>query len=94
MFTEHLNRLGGYSLGFMPAFFYLLWVAGRRSKEQEKSELSSFNKLYTDLNLLICFSLIETWGAFVLTIWKYQSSKYLFPVTLVIGAGSFFDQAF
>lgn len=60
--TNALYRLIAFLGGFIVSFLYLTFTIGRRSfKEDEELHLNVIDKLYIDVNLLLCLGLMGLW---------------------------------
>lgn len=81
--TNNLYEIAGFLLALALAFIFLVLVSGRKPEDQ-KIHLNSIDRIYNDVNLVMCFLLIAAWfGAMTL---MYDSKIYelIFPVTLLI----------
>lgn len=87
---QELIATGLYFCGLGLSFIYLVWVWGRRSRQDQEIYLNPLDRVYNDINLIICFALITLWGVLASQILNrqisltYQELKLLFPVTMVI----------
>ena len=63
--TNHLYQLIGYLLGLILSFLYLILLIGRKSFKDQEVHLQFVDKLYTDINLLLCIGLMTFWIALV-----------------------------
>jgi signal transduction histidine kinase len=61
--TRNLYMLLGFLLGLIISFAYLALVIGRKSFDDKEIELNAIDKLYNDINLVLCFGLIGIWVA-------------------------------
>ncbi len=59
--TKGFYRLLGFLAGFILSFFYLALVTGRTFFKDEELRLYAVDKLYIDLNILLCIGLITLW---------------------------------
>ena len=82
--TNSLYRLMGYSAGLLLSFFYLLAVIGRRSFQDEKVHLNTIDKLYNDVNLVVCLVLITLWFESLDGFGADHIEKVLVPITIPI----------
>jgi signal transduction histidine kinase len=63
--TNHLYQLIGYLLGLILSFLYLILLIGRKSFKDPEVHLQFVDKLYTDINILLCIGLMTFWVALV-----------------------------
>ena len=63
--TNRLYQLIGYLLGLILSFLYLILLIGRKSFKDQKVHLQFVDKLYTDINILLCIGLMTFWIALV-----------------------------
>ncbi len=73
----------GLLIALVAAFIYLLMVIGRRP-EDEKVHLNSLDKIYNDVNLVLCFFLIALWIIMVSSFYPSFTNELIFPITLLI----------
>lgn len=59
--ANSLYRLGGFLLGLIVSFLYLIWIIGRRSFRDQEVHLNVVDKLYNDINFGLCLGLIMLW---------------------------------
>ncbi len=69
--TKSLYSLLGFLAGFILSFTYLVLVSGRKSFKDEELDLHPVDKLYVDLNIVLC--------AGFLTLWSVMSAEIGFP---------------
>lgn len=63
--TNHLYQFIGYLLGLILSFLYLILLIGRKSFKDQEVHLQFVDKLYTDINILLCIGLMTFWVALV-----------------------------
>ena len=63
--TKQLYTMVGFSAGLLLSFLYLILVIGRKSFKEKKVHLHFVDRLYTDINLVLCIGLITLWAALV-----------------------------
>lgn len=82
----NVYKLVGFLAVFLVAFIYLLIIIGRKPGE-DKVHLNFVDKIYTDINIGMCFSLITLWFVIIVGI-GFHSEVYqiIFPATFIIGA--------
>jgi len=79
--TKSLSRLGGFLAGFILAFIILIFLVGRKSFKDQEVHLNPFNKLYNDLNIVLCLGVITLWVAMIEE-WFEQIDIALIPITV------------
>ena len=84
--TASLYQLVGFILGLILTFFYLVHVNGRKSFQDEEVHLNGLDKLYTDINGILCLGLIWLWVLLLQTVPSQTIGKIIIPVTLPIAA--------
>lgn len=84
--TNNLYKLTGFSLGFLLAFIYLLFVIGKKSFDDKEIHLNFIDRLYNELKLAISFILIVMWFLAIEFLFNNKLYEAIFPVTLFIGA--------
>lgn len=82
--TNSLYRLAGFLLGLIISFGYLLLVIGRKSFKDQEIKLNAVDRLYNDINLLLCFVLIMLWGASLGSLDSQNIHRILIPLTIPI----------
>lgn len=87
--TKNLSILAAFLLGFFLSFGYLILVTGRSSFKDEHVHLHTVNKLYNDLNIFLCFSLIAIWVAWLGNVGHRSMDKLAIPITIPISAAVF-----
>lgn len=83
--TKSLSQLTGLLLGLIVAFIYLVIVVGRKPGEDQEIYLNSLDRLYTDFNLVICFSLIALWFGGMYMVYQFNTFQFIYPLTFIIG---------
>lgn len=81
----NINQIGAYLAGFAAAFICLVFIIGRKP-EDDRVHLNSLDRIYNDLNLGLCLSLIIVWIAMMVEMSHIQSNPLFFPVTFFIAA--------
>lgn len=84
-YYNSLYQLGGLLLGLIISFLYLIVVIGRKSFEDKEIHFNIVDKLYTEFNLILCFSLIGVWGAIIVSLSGNDINEIITPVTAFIG---------
>lgn len=85
--TDNLYIMVGFLFGLLLSFVYLLLVIGRKSFKDDKLHLNFMDKLYNDINIVLCLGIIASWFFSVELIreFDYNEYKVLFPITFLIG---------
>ncbi|MCW2279502.1 hypothetical protein [Heliophilum fasciatum] len=78
-----LNQITALLAGLAAAFIYLLWAIGRKA-EDDQVHINAIDRIYTDVNLLLCFILIGLWLGIMAQIGMFRTNPLAFTVTLVI----------
>ncbi|MTI46221.1 sensor histidine kinase [Sporosalibacterium faouarense] len=75
----------GLALAFLLALIYLLVVIGRNSQDK-KLHLNTFDRLYVDINLILCGIVLFSWVGFMNTIGYYRAYEVVIPITIVFSS--------
>jgi hypothetical protein len=84
-YLRHLVKIG---IGFLIlgiSFILLLLLSGRRFWGDKEVETIFLDKMYTEINLVVCGLLIASWVSFAMQFGPNYIEKFLLPVTAVIG---------
>src|SRR5690625_5114975 len=84
-----LILLLAFSVGFTLSFVYLALVVGRRFFQDLELHLNFVDKLYIDINILLCIGLITLWGTIMDSLNIQSMDVLVFPVTIPIAAIGF-----
>ncbi len=87
--TKGFYRLLGFSAGFILSLFYLALVSGRKSFKDEELRLHAVDKLYIDLNILLCIGLITFWVILLDLLELPHNIKWVIPITIPFSAAFF-----
>ena len=87
--TKSLSILAIFLLGFILSFGYLILVTGRRSFKDDHVHLHIVNKLYNDINLFLCISLMAIWVAWMENMAHQSVDKVAIPITIPLSAAAF-----
>ncbi len=87
--TKNLSILAAFLIGFILSFGYLLLVTGRRSFTDDHVHLHLVNKLYNDINIVLCISLIAIWVTWMDNVAHQSIDKIAIPITIPISAAVF-----
>lgn len=87
--TNNLYRSLGFFAGFILLFLYMVIVSGRKSFKDEKVHMHPVDRLFTDLNIVICIGLFGLWisimgflvRSHLISHWVYQIT---IPTTAVV----------
>ncbi|GKX29612.1 hypothetical protein SH1V18_20920 [Vallitalea longa] len=69
------------------AFVFLVIFSGRKSSKNKDIHMCAFNKIYNDINLLLCIGIVRIWYEFTWYIYhsEYYCWELLFAETFVFG---------
>ncbi|WP_254124583.1 HAMP domain-containing sensor histidine kinase [Neobacillus sp. 114] len=84
--TASFYKLLAYLTGFILSFLYLVFVTGRKSFKDEELHLHSIDKLFVELNILICMGLMALWVALLDNFASSNIPKLVIPITIPISA--------
>ncbi|MFE8697704.1 histidine kinase dimerization/phospho-acceptor domain-containing protein [Cytobacillus sp. FJAT-53684] len=87
--TKGFYRLLGFSAGFILSLFYLAFVSGRKSFKEEELHLHAVDKLYIDLNILLCIGLITFWVILLDLLELPHNIQWVIPITIPFSAAFF-----
>lgn len=83
---EDLLKTAGFLMGLLASFIYLLVVVGRNSFKDDSVHLSRFDKLYNDINLFLCFTIIGIWFVLAKNFVWLDNLKMLIVPTALLGS--------
>ncbi len=86
---KSLYGLLAFLLGFIVFFSYLVLVVGRKEFKAHEIHLLSFDKLYTDINLVVSILLTALWFSIIEDINQTNIDVIIIPLTLAFGAVGF-----
>ncbi|AOT69467.1 HAMP domain-containing sensor histidine kinase [Geosporobacter ferrireducens] len=86
MIQDALYRILGFSLGLMLSFIYLLLIVGRKAFKDEELHINAIDRVYNDINLLLCLGLITLWIGSLQAVVRNLSNfnKIIIPITAFI----------
>ncbi|WP_246145483.1 HAMP domain-containing sensor histidine kinase [Bacillus rubiinfantis] len=90
--TKLFNSFLLFSLGCMLTFFYLVMVSGRRFYKDGELHLHAIDRLYVDVNILLCAGLTGVWvglAALLNEAGPAALSKWVVLITIPISAAAF-----
>ncbi len=82
--TNSIYRTGGFLLGLVLSFLYLILIIGRRSCDDKQVHLNSVDRIYNDINLVLCAGLITLWFALLQVVQIKDIHKIVIPITGLI----------
>lgn len=84
--TDSLYQIIGFLAGLVIAFVYLLVIIGRKFFGDKEVHLNFIDKIYNDVNIVMCFSLIALWfGLMDNLVFRNEFLEGILPITLFIG---------
>jgi signal transduction histidine kinase len=87
--TKSFYHFLGFSAGFILTFLYLIFVIGRKSFKDQEMHLNPVDKLYVDLNIVLCAALIGIWIALMDAIAFPNVYKWIILITAPISTAGF-----
>jgi signal transduction histidine kinase len=87
--TKSFYLLLGFSAGFILTFLYLIFVSGRKSFKDREVHLNPVDKLYVDLNIVLCTALIAVWITLMESINFPNIYKWIILITAPISTVGF-----
>ncbi len=82
-------RLLAFLAGFILSLLYLFLVTGRRSFKDEELHMYAVDKIYVDLNFLLCVGLLIIWAAVLDNLSLSNIGKLVIPITVPFSAAVF-----
>lgn len=86
--TNSFYTLLGLLAGFLISFLYLVTIIGRKSFKDQEVHLNPADRIYNDINLLLCLGLIALWGALVSELY-IDINKIIILITVPIATLGF-----
>ncbi|MDZ5472354.1 HAMP domain-containing sensor histidine kinase [Bacillus sp. 31A1R] len=83
--VKNVNQLFGFLTGFILSFSYLVLIVGRKSFKDQELHFHSANKLYNDINIILCIMLMIIWLALVEDVFE-NIENMIIPVTIPVAA--------
>ncbi len=83
--TKSFYTLLDLLAGLLISFLYLVTIIGRRSFKDQEVHFNPADKIYNDINLLLCLGLIALWSALVSELY-IDINKIIIPITIPIAA--------
>lgn len=84
--TASFYRMLAYLAGFLLSSLYLVLVTGRKSFKDRELRLQWIDKLFVDVNFLLCIGLISSWVALLVNFAETNIPKVLVPITIPVSA--------
>lgn len=86
--NSSLHEISGFLLGLLISFICLVIVTGRKFFGDKEVHLNSFDKLYNDINIIVCFLLIGLWIAPVVSLGIdiHNLNNIVIPLTAFIAS--------
>ncbi|MGI1657833.1 MAG: histidine kinase dimerization/phospho-acceptor domain-containing protein [Desulfitobacterium sp.] len=90
--SQAFSQMAVYGTGLIIAFIYLIFIWGRNSREDQEVRFYALERIYNDINVLICLGLITLWFALGIELYRDSLGAEIFYfITLAIAAlGLFF----
>ncbi|MBN8204019.1 HAMP domain-containing histidine kinase [Bacillus sp. NTK034] len=85
---KNVYQVFGFLAGFILSFFYLVLIAGRKSFKDQELHFHPADKLYNDINIVLCIMLIVFWVALVDDVFE-NIEKMITPITIPFAALGF-----
>jgi signal transduction histidine kinase/uncharacterized protein YdcH (DUF465 family) len=82
-------RLLAFLAGFILSLLYLFLVTGRRSFKDEELHMYAVDKIYVDLNFLLCVGLLIIWAAVLDNLSLSNIGKLVIPITIPFSTAVF-----
>lgn len=84
--TNDLYRALGLLAGFIFTFIYFLFVSGRNSFEDKNVHMHPVDRLFVDVNMVLCIVLIGLWIFLVDVVGYPNISMWIYQITIPITA--------
>lgn len=81
--SKNLYVLAGFLIGFILSFIYLVLVIGRKSFKDKELNFHAGDKIYNDINIVICIGFVALWIAMVDDLFE-NIEKVITPITFSI----------
>lgn len=81
--AKNLYNLAGFLAGFTLSFIYLVLVIGRKSFKDRELHLHGVDKLYNDIDIVVCIFLISFWVVLVDDLFQ-NIDQLIIPITIPI----------
>ncbi|MFJ8267948.1 histidine kinase dimerization/phospho-acceptor domain-containing protein [Peribacillus asahii] len=84
--TNNLYKVVGFSVGLILSFLYLLLIIGRKSFDDKEIHFHAVDRLYNDLNLVLCLGMIMLWVILLDRVGFENAHQLSIPITAPIAA--------
>ena len=84
--TNQFYKFLGFFAGLLLSFVYLIIIIGRSSFKDKEIHFNSLDRLYTDLNIILCIGLIISWFSIIEFIFNRDLYFAIIPATAIIGS--------
>ncbi|MBP1759415.1 MAG: signal transduction histidine kinase, partial [Firmicutes bacterium] len=79
-----LYQIAGFLLVLLAAFTYLMLVIGRTAQKEQGVQLNAIDRLYNDIKIVMCFTLIAMWIGLMSELYHSEIPEPTFAFTLLI----------
>jgi signal transduction histidine kinase len=83
--TETLYIIAYLLAGLLISFIYLVLVIGRKSFNDNKLHFNFINKLYNDINIVLCLGIIASWFGAMGFVFDNDVYEIILPITAILG---------
>lgn len=82
--TNNLYKVVAFLVGLILSFLYLALIIGRKSFDDQEVHFHAVDRLYNDLNLVLCLGMIVLWGALLSKVGFENAYQMSIPITAPI----------
>ncbi|WP_053956747.1 HAMP domain-containing sensor histidine kinase [Inediibacterium massiliense] len=82
---DYLYKIIVFVIATLASLIYLIWIIGKDYFKEKEVHLNFVDKIYNDINIAMCLSLIILWFAFMQGVFHNNLYKIIFPITFLIG---------
>ncbi|RID82803.1 sensor histidine kinase [Peribacillus asahii] len=82
--TNNLYKVVAFLVGLILSFLYLALIIGRKSFDDQEVHFHAVDRLYNDLNLVLCLGMIVFWGALLSKVGFENAYQMSIPITAPI----------
>lgn len=79
-----LYKMAAFLIGLIFSFIFLIAIIGRNYREDKEVHLNSFDRIYNDINLTICITLVVLWALAIDSMYYGQIIIELFFIVTII----------
>jgi len=83
--TKYLSQIIVFAVGFLLSLIYLIVIIGRRSFTEKELYLRGLDRLYNDINLVLCIASFMLWMILVDSLFE-NLEQLIIPLTIPIAA--------